>query len=508
MIEQARRSSEQVAEANRVKLAAAQETAFYRAKLSALESANESELGRLERQRIVDLEREVSSLHNERWQQDRKLSEIADSLALQTTLCEQAEARAAEASRRADIADESSNRMRQEHADLQDRHATAEAQLRDHSDRLLSQSSTVAQHQAEVEGLRLRVEELTQSRDQHARAFEQTRGALQTTSSRAESLDTQYLRAREQIAALEADLADLRGELEARTTEVEVSRIRLTDVENSWAKSREEADAFRALTTGSLGELLDAHRDLRADEDRLTRGHTERLQAVEAESSSLRKMMKEATQRLDETQSLLSGERQRVGELEVEQSQLRAQILGLRTQLSSAHADAGRLRKELSEKDAELQSRTKDASNADLRLGMMRNYVSENGLEEDESPFRSTSRANGATPAIAELERKLDDKTRQYDNVERELVQAQRRAQDAEDQVGQLTVQLDRLRTTTTPSRIDSAGLEARAVEAERKLDETEKSYQTRMQQMEEDYQLAVNYVKYVCHICLHELPS
>jgi len=61
-------------------------------------------------------------------------------------------------------------------------------------------------------------------------------------------------------------LAELRGEIESRTAEVESVRARLTDVENSWAKSREEADAFRALTTGSLGELLDSHRDLKTDE--------------------------------------------------------------------------------------------------------------------------------------------------------------------------------------------------------------------------------------------------
>lgn len=32
--------------------------------------------------------------------------------------------------------------------------------------------------------------------------------------------------------------------------------------------AREEADASRTLTTGSLGELLDSHRDLKTDEER------------------------------------------------------------------------------------------------------------------------------------------------------------------------------------------------------------------------------------------------
>jgi hypothetical protein len=45
---------------------------------------------------------------------------------------------------------------------------------------------------------------------------------------------------------------------------------------------------FRALTTGSLGELLDLHHDLRADKDRLTRGHVEKVEAMEVEATSLR----------------------------------------------------------------------------------------------------------------------------------------------------------------------------------------------------------------------------
>jgi chromosome segregation ATPase len=152
--------------------------------------------------------------------------------------------------------------------DLEDRHASVEASLRDHANRLLSQTSVMEQREAEYLNIQSQLDELTQSRDQHVRALDQARTALQTASSRAQEVDGQHQRARERINQLEADLAELRGELEARTSEAESAKVRLADVENSWAKSREEADAFRALTTGSLGELLDSHRDLKTDEDR------------------------------------------------------------------------------------------------------------------------------------------------------------------------------------------------------------------------------------------------
>ncbi|KAF5385147.1 hypothetical protein D9615_001363 [Tricholomella constricta] len=498
MVEQARQVSERVAEAERIKATATQEAAYYRAKLAAIENSDEVEVGRIERERIADLERRTSDLLNERWAQDRKMSEVADSLALQTTLCEQAEARAADASKRADTVDETHDRTLKRHNELQGQFDVLEAKYRDQAQELLTQTSLLEQREAEELHLRTLVDELTHLKDQHLRALDQARVALQAASSRAEEVDIQYQRAREQIGTLEGDIAELRGELEARTAEADSARARLTDVENSWAKSREEADAFRALTTGSLGELLDSHRDLKTDEDRLVRGHAEKMQAVEAESQSLRLMLKQAAHRVDEAQAKLTEERQRVREREADHSALRSQIVGLRAQLSNAVADTGRLRKEVTERESSLRDKSREASDATHKLVMLRNYLAEHGIGIDEADFKSSSRATGrgSPAAIAELESKLAERTRLHETAQRELAQVARQKRDAEVQASQLSTQLDHLRLTQNQSRNNDPDGEARAAEAERKLEETERGYKARMQQMEEDYQLAVHYVK------------
>jgi chromosome segregation ATPase len=359
----------------------------------------------------------------------------------------------------------------------------------------LSQTSLLEQREAEYLNIQAQLEELTQSRDQHVRALDQARTALQTTSSRAQEVDSQHQRARERINQLEVDITELRGELETRTSEAESAKIRLADVENSWAKSREEADAFRALTTGGLGELLDSHRDLKADEDRLARGHAEKVQVIEMETTSLRNMLKDATQRMDEAQTNLAQERRRAREAEVEQSFLRSQLVALRAQLSNAMHDTGRLRQDLANKESLIQDKAEEASDANVRLGMLRSYLAEQGIspdDDDSNHAESSSR-------IAELETKLEERTRLHEDAERELEQTMRRKRDIENQANMLSAQLDRVRSTQSPGAHDDTEIraaETRAVEAEQKLDETERSYKARMQQMEEDYQLAVHYVK------------
>ena len=319
-------------EAERVRSSAVQEAAFYRAKLAAMESSSESEVARIERERTADLERLLATALAGQAERDRKIQELNDSLALQTTLLEQAEARAEDASKRHDNLAQAHDAQTEAHDALRERHAKLEAKLRETSDRLLSQTSLVEQHEADYIKAQSQLDDLLREHDQHIRALDQTRAALEAASARADEVDAQYARAREHIGQLEADVAELRGELESRTAEIEAARVRIADVENFWAKSREEADAFRAVTTGSLGKLLDSHHELRSDEDRLTRGYTEKINALQNEVSSLRDMLRDTSRRADEAQEELSKQHQKVREADVENSSLRSQVVGFRTQ--------------------------------------------------------------------------------------------------------------------------------------------------------------------------------
>lgn len=506
LAQQTKQASEKISEAERAKASAMQEAAYYRAKLVALEATNESEVLRLERSRLTELEKHLSALMNERWAQDRKLGELTDSVALQTTYREHAEMGCADATKRGD-------KLKDEHAkaielynNLVDKHEAMEAKYRDAQDKLVSQSSLLEQQEADSLTLRAQVEELMQSKEQHIRALDQARVALQATSARATEVDMQHERAQERIKRLEADVAESRGELETRNMEVEAARSRLTEVENSWAKSREEADAFRALTTTSLGELLDSHRDLKADEDRLGIGHAEKIQALEAEAQSLRLLWREVSQRADEGSAKLVDERKRVQEQAGEMSTLQAQMVGLRGQLAGAIGECVRLKAEVGVLERTVKEKSKEARDAQAKLGMLRNYLAENGVIVDDDDMEQQGRGSAVvrddksrTTAVADLESKLVEKTRLHENAERELEKVLRQKRDVEVQVTQLTSRLDSYRSTPTNNTGSAAGeMDERLQEAEDKLEMVQQAHQQKIKQLEDDYNMAVHYVKCV----------
>jgi hypothetical protein len=166
----------------------------YHAKFAAPHSSSGGEATRL------GLERQLSVSLAAQTERDQRIARL-------TAVFEQAEANAAEAATRAEL------------------------ELRQHADRLLTQTSLVEQRNAEIVDMQARLDKLLLSRDQ-------------------------------QVGQYENELTNVRAKLEAKESELEAVRLRLTDAEKGWTKSKAEADTLRAQTaTGFVNR----------DEDQVTR---------------------------------------------------------------------------------------------------------------------------------------------------------------------------------------------------------------------------------------------
>ena len=500
--DQARAMSERLADADRIKNGAVQEAAFYRAKLSAFESGSGGEVNRLERDRANHLEQQLQTLLTERATTERKLEELQEAHTLQVRLRDQAEERTLDASRRAEMAEAAHDQAQKEHASLREQTHATEYTLRDHAERLVTLTSTTQQQDAELNATKDQIEELLAIRDQHQRALEQSRVALEASGSRATEMDEQWQSAKKQVAEMELEIVELRNELESRVQEADTARSRLADVENAWTKSREEADHYRSLTTGGLGKLLDTHREIQANDDRAIRGHAERTRAMELEATSLRKMLKEAGQRVDTTQANLSEAHDRNRLFETDLMSTRAQVSGLRSQLAVALSDTGRLRKDLLAREAELRDKSRLCSETETRLGMLKNYLADAGLMVDEDDLSSSQASGSGGSRLQQLQTQLQQSKQAIEDLEMRCHDALREKADSDSQVRLMSGELDRLRsgTSRSPSAEDHSA-SARALAAERKLAESDASHREKLQRMEQDYQTAVHYVKYVvCH--------
>jgi chromosome segregation ATPase len=203
--------------------------------------SSEGEVTRLEYGRVVELERQLSAMLAAQTERDQRLAQLADELALKSALLERVEANAAEATE------------------------LAGPEPRELADRLLAQTSLVEHKDAELVKMQAKLDELALSHDQHVRALGQAESALHKATSRAADADR-----------YESELVGVRAELEARKSELEAIRLRLTNAEVGWTKSKTEVDTLRAAGLVS------------ADEDRIVRILLERIRAVEYEMASIR----------------------------------------------------------------------------------------------------------------------------------------------------------------------------------------------------------------------------
>jgi chromosome segregation ATPase len=486
---------EKLVETERLRNGALQEAAYYRAQATALESGSPSDASRLERERIVALEAKLAQLSADHTARDRKLSEMQQTVVTESRLREQAELRAAEAVKRADILEMSHDNMTRDYESLHREHGSAQTALRDHSDHLISQTSRAEQAEAESAAVRTQLETLSMQQLQHKRFLEQTQVALDASSSRVYEMEHQLQKTTQRIGDLETELLDARAELEARSVEAATATARLADVENAWAKSREEADSLRALTTQGLGELLDSHRDLQADEDRATLGHAEKVQALEAEAASLRKALSETHQRADDAQVHLVDHRTRLRDLEGTHTSLQGQLINLRNKLSQAVAENGDLKQQVSSSERQLAETRELSSKAELKHAILRNYLANHNLLVDEEDL-ANSPTDGPNRVI-ELQSLLNQSTRDHEDTHQELELLRSRYKDVVEQVAQLSSDLERTRSDVDGTKgLANEGSRDQVLELQRALSEAEQSHQERMRQLENDYHTAVHYVK------------
>ena len=474
-----------------------QEAAFFRAKVATLETNSPIDLARIEKERINELERQLHVLSTDHSAAQRDLEQAVGESSQHKQLHSAAVEREAENLRRAEDAEDAHRQATEQLDDLQQRSISSENSLREHTERLITLSSVAQQREAERDHLQSQLDNAVAAREEHVGLIEQAQAAIAAAGLRSSEMETTYGKLTARISQLEDELAKARAELDGRTRDAELATERLAEIENAWAKSREEADSLRTVTTSRLGELLDSHKEMRADEVRLTRGHQEQLRALEEEGKSLRRMLREAGHRVDAAEAGVSTHRQKVRDHEAQHQSLRAEVRSHQTKLLNAQTELAKYKDMYSAKNAEGRDRDGVAVEVETRCMMLRNLLADHGIAVSDKDLTS-----GETSSTRDLESKLHERTRAHETAQRDVDELTRRCHEAEDKAESLGRLVDRMKDARGPTNMSMRSptpppeSDRRAADAERKIAELEIQHREKMVALEGDYQTAVRYVK------------
>src|SRR6266478_4078833 len=165
----------------------------HHAKLVAPDISPEKDIARLEHERLVEVERKLSAMLAAQTERDQRMAQLTDELAQNSALLKQAEAKAVEGKKRAEL---------------------------------------------ELRELQAKLDKLVLSCDH---ALEQAQNALQATSRTAEANERS-----------QRELAEVRAELEASKFELATVHLRPKDAESGWAKHKADTDTLGANTAANF----------------------------------------------------------------------------------------------------------------------------------------------------------------------------------------------------------------------------------------------------------------
>ncbi|CAG8450882.1 13534_t:CDS:2 [Ambispora gerdemannii] len=482
---QAQAASQRIAESERARTAALQEAAYFKAKLTALTNASESELAAIEVERARDLEKRLTQALTEKESLESKLIQYQQSSNHEKASRESAEERAKTATARAEEAEEAHAAALADLANLHSRATTAENQIRDLNSRLAEVNSELVQCRTESSSSRSQVNNLQQSLEQHQRALETANNALIAANERAKEAETLWREARQDITKLEKEAAGLRAELDIKMRDLDRAKARAEDNERLLGKSQKEVDAVRIMMQEGMTELLNTTRSAALGFTDDPSEAAAKITQLQEEVASLKTLQTETQSNAKVASDSLSEAMIKISQMEAASMKVRSETAALQRKLAEALDEMARLKDRVSEREHELLDKSRLLEDAEVKVGMMRDVMSEKGILDDGAGGKGmTIRYKELESKYCELEndynrllqKRKDDgeKIRFFEEIDRSSSAGSNHPNDPQ-------IEFDDKRSSN-----ESGG------DVDRKLMETRE----RLKQVEADYQTAVHYVK------------
>lgn len=499
--EQAHSVDERLAGAGRARTAALQEASYYRVKLAALESGSVAEVGQLDRDRTQILEEKLAeSLASKNLLEQRviELEQERNHLFQNTTSAQELKESAIN---RATSTESSLTRSLSDHADLQRQFYRQNSTIQSQIQQIASLTSTTQQLSAENQHLLDRVTRSEILEAESLRTLEQTRLTLVAANIRNNEIVSIW-EDNQVNSSLHQNRADsLATELETLKLSNRTANSKVVELERILKVTRDEHEATKLLAAGTLADFVAIHKETEeASKEVLVGVQVDKLKALSTEVETLRNLHQDATTTLENLYNELDRARLREVELQTLVTELQNEISSHRIPITE---ETDRDRSNL-DHHGKLLGAMKAKEAAELKVNLLRNFLSDHGLSVNEDSLARDSRdKDDLQQSVKEMQHKIETlegelsgrlQSKQVESIEGEslesalsqLEEVKQKFHNSELQIEALNGEIARLRLSE--DTVDSE----RANRAEDELD----SLSIKHRHLESTHMKAVQYVK------------
>jgi len=440
-----------------------QEAVYAKAKLAALGGPasplpgdKSSDAASMDQEKMTDMSRKLAASLSAQADLSAKVQVLTQEVAAERKARYLADEMASTAQRRIAELDEYRNRAASEIENLR-------AELLDAGKAYRDEAALGQEAAADVKLMRIDQAELTdrlkevlaENKNYHG-SLEQLSKAMQINNSKSGTLERQLEEERQTKEALERKLAQLRSENEEKSADLQSVNQRLKDVEEMMETYADEAKAANAVMAAGLDKVT-----AREPQNMLTSAVEERVMVLQEQVANTQALLAKSKAQADETGEKLAEAMQRVAGLEFQQGQSSKDSIALRRRMAEVSDDARRLKQENAEMVNQLGQKQLEVDAVTAKHNALKKILQERGSQPNFDKRRSRNLQNPspesgtATPEqlnrLRELEARLEDSLRAH-------------------------------RETKNT--------------AEMQAQEVEKHFREKLEQLENDYQAAVHYVK------------
>lgn len=520
MITQAKSLDDRVSGATKTRTAALQEASFYRVKLAAYEAGSISDINKIERERIADLEQKLSEIITSKSGLERQVLQLTHELDHERQLREMLQDNTSKSNERANHLEALHSRTALDYEELLNKTRGLDHHASESVERCTVLESSTQSLLIDLEGCREKLKDSESANQKYLVVLEQLQHTLKVTHSKVEEMQELWDQSRNDLEMQKSVASELTRELEARVGEISAAHTKVEELEQILRTTKQENDALRSLNETGLADLVALSR---SNSQRVLESHHDggdgRRRMAEEETSGFKVLHEHSKTKLETALMELTEVKTRNMVLDRELIVSKSEIGAMRLKCSQLMNESNKIKYQISVKEWDLKEKARMTEAAEVKASLMKNLMAENGFlaADDEMLGRSYESGPSGTsvnPAelgpeqlvkrVKELEHRLEQRTHihrqletQHEDAQKEMQAAEEKYRDAHrkheaaaDEIASLVQEVQRLRSGGASS------VSPASAEGHGKAEEELQVLQERHRTLEQTHIKAVQYVK------------